>query len=79
VNAVEMVFARDLASGATELICGLLAMKTGMLPPTLNCTSPDPECALHIVTHPEYQAISHVLINARSREGVNVCLLIGAS
>jgi len=67
------------ASGATELICGLLAMQTGVLPPTLNCTAPDPECALRIVTRAEYQPVSRVLINARSREGVNVCLLIGAS
>lgn len=65
------------ASGATEMICGLLAMKTSMLPPTLNCTSPDPECALNIVTRVEQRAVARVLIHARSREGVNICLLIG--
>jgi 3-oxoacyl-[acyl-carrier-protein] synthase II len=67
------------ASSATELVCGLLAMKTGVLPPTLNCTMPDPECALHLVTHAEQQSVSRVLVNARSREGVNICLLIGKS
>ena len=65
------------ASSATEMVCGLLAMKTGTLPPTLNCTTPDPECALHIVTQSERQDVSRVLINSRSREGVNICLLVG--
>ena len=66
------------ASGATELACGLLAMKTGLLPPTINFATPDPECPLRVVSGLERLAISRVLVNSRSRDGVNVSLLISA-
>ena len=66
------------ASGASELACGLLAMKTGIVPPTLGYSEPDPACPLYIVTRPERRAVSTVLLNARSREGVNVSLVVGA-
>lgn len=65
------------ASCATEMMCGLLAIKTGQLPPTINYTSSDPGCALRIATQEDQKGVSRVLINSRSREGVNICLLIG--
>ena len=66
------------ASGATEMVSGLLAMKTGVVPPTINFTTPDPDCSLRIVSHQEHHNVSHVLLNARSKYGVNVCLLVAA-
>ena len=66
------------ASCASELACGLLAMETGLVPPTLGYAEPDPECPLHIVTRAQERAVSRVIVNARSREGVNVSLVVGA-
>jgi 3-oxoacyl-[acyl-carrier-protein] synthase II len=66
------------ASGATEMVSGLLAMKTGVVPPTINFTAPDSDCSLRIVSRQEHQTISRVLLNARSKDGVNVCLVVAA-
>jgi 3-oxoacyl-[acyl-carrier-protein] synthase II len=37
-------------SGAVELAVSLLALAEGMIPPTLNYESPDPECPVNVVT-----------------------------
>ena len=39
------------AAGAVECIAALLALKTGMIPPTLHLFEPDPECDLDYVPH----------------------------
>ncbi len=39
------------AAGAVECIAALLALKTGIVPPTLNLNEPDPECDLDYVPH----------------------------
>jgi 3-oxoacyl-[acyl-carrier-protein] synthase II len=64
------------ASGATEMVSGLLAMKTGIVPPTINFTTPDSDCCLRIVSRQEHRDVSCVLLNARSKDGVNICLLV---
>jgi 3-oxoacyl-[acyl-carrier-protein] synthase II len=37
------------AAGATELIICLLSMKYGVVPPTINYETPDPQCDLDYV------------------------------
>jgi 3-oxoacyl-[acyl-carrier-protein] synthase II len=37
-------------SGMVELVVSLLAMSNGMVPPTLNYETPDPECPVNVVT-----------------------------
>ena len=39
------------AAGAVELICCVLALRDGMLPPTMNLENHDPECDLDYVPH----------------------------
>ena len=39
------------AAGAAEFIAALLAVKTGVVPPTLHLDAPDPECDLDYVPH----------------------------
>jgi len=38
------------AAGAAESVYTLMAMTHGMLPPTVNCEHPDPDCRLRILT-----------------------------
>ena len=38
------------AAGALEAAAAILAMRTGVLPPTINYETPDPECPIHAVT-----------------------------
>jgi 3-oxoacyl-[acyl-carrier-protein] synthase II len=40
------------ASGSTELIASILALKHGTLPATLNYTRPDPACAVRVAAKP---------------------------
>ena len=40
------------ASGATEVAIGILALHKGVVPPTLNHHTPDPECPVKIITTP---------------------------
>ncbi len=37
-------------SGMVELAISLLALKNGVIPPTLNYETPDPECPVHVAT-----------------------------
>ena len=54
------------AAGAVELITCIQAIQTGMLPPTMNLNSPDPECDLDYIPNSPR--------DERARGGVNACL-----
>ncbi len=40
------------ASGAAELVLSCLAIRDGLVPPTLNRLDPDPDCDLPFITGP---------------------------
>ena len=44
------------AAGATEVIVCLMAMRDGVLPPTINYENPDPECDLDYIPNEARQA-----------------------
>lgn len=54
------------AAGGVEMITCVLAIRTGILPPTLNLHNPDPECDLDYVPN--------VPRDMRNSGGVDVCL-----
>lgn len=64
------------ASTATDVACGLLAMKTGCLPLCQNFADDEPECFEVMNTNKAPIPIDNVLVNSRSREGVNVSLVL---
>ncbi|WP_135469218.1 beta-ketoacyl-ACP synthase [Crenalkalicoccus roseus] len=67
------------AAGAIEAAIALLAIRDGMLPPTINHETPDPAIPLDVVPNAARRArVRHVLSNSFGFGGQNVCLVLGA-
>jgi 3-oxoacyl-[acyl-carrier-protein] synthase II len=65
------------AAGAVEAIICLEAIRRGMIPPTINYTTPDPECDLdYVPNHPRACRFDHALSNSFGFGGQNVSLII---
>lgn len=63
-------------AGAIEAIFSILAMRDGVLPPTINYESPDPECDLDYVPNEARDAeANHVMSNSFGFGGHNVSLI----
>ena len=64
-------------AGALQLIASVMALNTGILPPTRNYEYPDPACDLdYIPGEPRHNAVSHALVHAHGMNGSNASLLI---
>jgi 3-oxoacyl-[acyl-carrier-protein] synthase II len=67
------------ASGAVELIATVLSIQTGLIHPTINYCTPDPDCDLDYVPNTaREQKIRFALSNSFGFGGHNCCLVIGA-
>jgi len=66
------------AAGAVEAMVCALAIKHGVIPPTINYETPDPECDLDYVPNEAREAeIDVALSNAMGLGGHNGCVLLG--
>jgi 3-oxoacyl-[acyl-carrier-protein] synthase II len=66
------------AAGAVEAIMCALALRDGVLPPTINYNQPDPTCDLDYVPNEARRAVVDVaLSNAMGLGGHNGCVLLG--
>jgi len=64
------------AAGAVEAVISIMALQTGILPPTINLHHPDPECDLDYVPNKARQAnINVVMSNSMGFGGHNTCLV----
>ena len=65
------------ASGAIESIACLKAIETGILPPTINYDTPDPDCDLDYVPNRarKVDGVRYVLKNSFGFGGQNACLV----
>jgi 3-oxoacyl-[acyl-carrier-protein] synthase II len=65
------------AAGAIEAMICILAMRDGKLPPTINYTTPDPECDLDYIPNQAREASAeYALSNSFGFGGHNVTLLL---
>jgi 3-oxoacyl-[acyl-carrier-protein] synthase II len=66
------------ASGGVELVACVLAMTRGVLPPTINLNTPDPDCDLDYIPNQAREVrVNKILSNSFGFGGHNACLLIG--
>jgi 3-oxoacyl-[acyl-carrier-protein] synthase II len=65
------------AAGAISTVAAVQAMHTGLIPPTLNYQTPDPECDLDYVPNVAREAaVNTVMINSFGFGGQNACLVL---
>ncbi|HWQ23405.1 MAG TPA: beta-ketoacyl-ACP synthase II [Gaiellaceae bacterium] len=66
------------AAGAVEAMMCVLALHEGVLPPTINYRTPDPECDLDYVPNEARRTqVEVALSNAMGLGGHNACVLLG--
>lgn len=67
------------AAGAPEAMATVLALHHGLIPPTVNLDSADPECDLDYVPHTARKSrLRYALSNSFGFGGINASLLFGA-
>ncbi|MCX6359312.1 MAG: beta-ketoacyl-ACP synthase II [Armatimonadetes bacterium] len=67
------------AAGAVEAVVCSLAMQHGIIPPTINYTTPDPECDLNYVpNNPIERQVRTTMSNSFGFGGHNATLVIGS-
>lgn len=65
------------AAGAVELIASALAVKNGIVPPTINYKEPDPECDLNYVPNKAVEVdITMAASNSLGFGGHNACVVL---
>ncbi|HZZ70724.1 MAG TPA: beta-ketoacyl-ACP synthase II [Pirellulales bacterium] len=66
------------AAGATEAIVCLLAIQNGVVPPTINLDTPDPNCDLDYIPHvARERKVDIALSNSFGFGGQNISLILG--
>lgn len=78
VSAPKAIFGNMLgASGALDVITTLFAMEHSTVPPTINYTTPDPECDLdYCPNQAQSKDIKNALVINRGRGGINTVLVL---
>jgi nodulation protein E len=67
-------------TGAVELLACIMALKDGVIAPTIGYEEPDPECALDVVPNEAREAkVEAVLSNAFAFGGLNAVLVLRAA
>jgi 3-oxoacyl-[acyl-carrier-protein] synthase II len=66
------------AAGGMEAVACVQTMRTGIIHPTMNYTTPDPECDLdYVPNEARKQEVQYILSNSFGFGGQNACLVFG--
>lgn len=78
ISSIKSMVGHGLgAAGAIEMVAVSLAVKHGIMPPTINYETPDPECDLDYVPNEARQAdINIAMSNSFGFGGTNACLVV---
>ncbi|VAX34947.1 3-oxoacyl-[acyl-carrier-protein] synthase, KASII [hydrothermal vent metagenome] len=78
VSAPKSIFGNMLgACGSVDVAITVLAMENNIVPPTINYTTPDPECDLdYCPNKAQEKEINNALIINRGRGGINCALVL---
>lgn len=65
------------ASGVMQVVTACMALKEGIVPPTINYLLPDPQCDLDYVPNvARFARVRHALVHTRSLGGTHVSLVL---
>lgn len=65
------------AAGAVEAVAAVMTIRDGIIPPTINYETPDPECDLdYVPNEARHQSVNTCLTNSFGMGGQNCCLII---
>lgn len=66
------------AGGSLQVVASCLSLQHHMVPPTINCDAPDPECDLDYVPHRARRSrLRNILIHAHGIAGTDAVVVIG--
>ena len=67
------------AASAIQVVASCLTLRHGIIPPTINLDTPDPECDLdYVPLKARVARVRHVLLNAHAMGGTHAVLVLGA-
>ncbi len=68
------------AAGTIEAIASILSLREGVIPPTTNFETPDPDCRVNLVANQRQEArLRHVLSNSAGIGGGNAVVILGSA
>ena len=67
------------AAGAIQAASVALSFRTGIIPPTVNWETPDPDCALNLSREPRHLQPHIAIVNAHGLSGSNATLVLEAT
>jgi 3-oxoacyl-[acyl-carrier-protein] synthase II len=77
VSSIKSMLGHTMgAASALETIACCLAIRHGLVPPTINFETPDPECDINCVPNHAVQADLNVVLNNSQAFGGNNCCLV---
>jgi len=80
VSSIKSMIGHAMGAGSVlQVAAGCLSLQHGIIPPTINLRTPDPECDLDYVPNKARVArIRRVLLNAHAMGGTHSVLILGA-
>lgn len=80
VSSIKSMIGHAMGAGSVfQVAASCLTLQHGIIPPTINLQTPDPECDLDYVPHKSRVArVRRVLLNAHAMGGTHSVLILGA-